>query len=269
MLRQGATDDAPRLSGDADILRAGHAEPLRRAARQIEPRAHLVGEAPRPGVVDAHGERLAIVRIGDGERGAERPGARRGGVAVGVEAFAGGGALAGVIIAGENFLTRAIAGRFDVAVDGGPSRRVRHRRGGQDAGEPGRQAKSHSKSHSQMLHRSKSSCRPEPPRGDVRREKRAGMWRGEVNRATSFGPEFRELAEYSSNRCRRCRHAYSTRMEAMIVRCHCVSPSTKFSNNWSIVLNDFVFVKCLSKPAAISLRVFCAGLMPAPAADLP
>lgn len=120
-------------------MRAGHAEPLRRAARQIEPRALGVGDAPRPGVVDAHGERAAVERIGDGERGAERPGARRGGVAVGVEALAGGGALAGVIIAGENFLAGAIAGRFDIAVDGGPSRRVRHRRGGQYACKPDRQ----------------------------------------------------------------------------------------------------------------------------------
>ena len=47
-----------------------------------------------------------VLRIGDGEMRAERPGARRRGVAVGVEGFAGRGALAGGIVAGENFLAR-------------------------------------------------------------------------------------------------------------------------------------------------------------------
>jgi len=95
------------------LLRAAHAEALRRAARQIEPCAPGIGEAPRAGVVDAHDERASVVRIGDGETRAERPAARRGGVAVGVEALAGRGALAGAVVAGQHFLPGAGAGRLD------------------------------------------------------------------------------------------------------------------------------------------------------------
>lgn len=112
----------------AHILRAAHAEALRRPAREIEPRAHAVGGAPRAGVVDAHGDRAAVRRIGDGEAGAERPGARRGGVAVGVEALAGRGALARGVMAGENFLpARTIARRLHIAMHRAPAARLRGR----------------------------------------------------------------------------------------------------------------------------------------------
>ena len=116
-----------RRSDHADVLRAAHAEPLRRAARQIEPRAHAVGGAVRPGVVDAHRERPAVVRVGHGQRAAERPAARRRGVAAGVEAFAGRRARAGPVVARQHFLSGAFAGRLDVSVDRIPARRAGRR----------------------------------------------------------------------------------------------------------------------------------------------
>lgn len=107
-------------------MRAAHAEPARGAAREIEPRAHAVGDAPRAGVVDAHGERAAVLRVGDGKLRAERPGARGGGVAVGVEALAGRGAPARGVMAGQNFLSAgAIARRLDVTMHRAPSGGVR------------------------------------------------------------------------------------------------------------------------------------------------
>ena len=108
------------------ILRAAHAEPLGGAAREIEPRALPVGGAPRAGVVDAHGERAAVLRIGDGQAGAERPGARGGGVAVGIEALAGRGALARGVMTGENFLPAgAIARRLHVTMHRASAARLR------------------------------------------------------------------------------------------------------------------------------------------------
>src|SRR3974390_2244007 len=77
-LNKSAREPASR---HADILRAAHAEPPRRAAREIEPRALPERDAPRPGVVDAHRDRAAVVRIGNGQGRDERPGASRGGVA--------------------------------------------------------------------------------------------------------------------------------------------------------------------------------------------
>jgi len=111
-------------SRHANVLRTAHAKPLRGAARQVEPGALCVGDAPGSGIVDADGERTAIVRIGHGQRGAERPGARGGGVAVRVEAFAAGRAFAGRIVARQHFLSGAIAGRFDVFMNRAPARGV-------------------------------------------------------------------------------------------------------------------------------------------------
>lgn len=112
-------------SPHADILRAAHAEAAGGAAREVEPGAFGVGDAPRAAVVDAHGERAAVARVGHGQRGAERPGARGRRVAVGVEGFAAGGAAAGRIVARQHFLPGAMAGRLDVSVHRAPSRRVR------------------------------------------------------------------------------------------------------------------------------------------------
>src|SRR5581483_10798312 len=65
--------------------------PSRRAA----PRANAVGDAPWAGVVDPHRDRTAVLRIGDRQHRADRPRARGGSVAVGIETLAAGGTFAG------------------------------------------------------------------------------------------------------------------------------------------------------------------------------
>jgi hypothetical protein len=115
------------LSPNADILCTAHAEPLRRAAREVEPGALCVGNAPGPPIVDADGDRTAVPGICHGQRCTERPGARGRGVAVGVEAFAACGVPPRGIRACQDFLPRALAGRLDVFVNRAPSRRVRRR----------------------------------------------------------------------------------------------------------------------------------------------
>jgi hypothetical protein len=112
-------------SPNADILCAAHAEPLRRAAREVEPGALRVGNAPGSPVVDADVDRTAVPGIGHVQHGAERPSARGRGVAVGVEAFAACDVPPRGIRACQDFLPRALAGRLDIPVNRAPSRCIR------------------------------------------------------------------------------------------------------------------------------------------------
>src|SRR5690242_17011818 len=119
---------------NTNVLRRVHAEALGGAARQIEPGAHTIRDAPGSFVVDPHGDRAAVVRVGHGQAGAERPGARCGCVAACVEGFAAGSAAPGGIRARENLLaTRAIAASLDVLMNRRPARRL-SRRDGQKTG---------------------------------------------------------------------------------------------------------------------------------------
>ena len=121
----------------AHILRAAQPQAPGGAAREIEPRAFGVGDAEGAAVVDAHAERAAVLRVAHGERGAERPGARRRRVAVGVEGLARGGVPAGPVIARQHFLPGAAAGPVHVFVHRAPAPRVR---GGGERDEAQREA---------------------------------------------------------------------------------------------------------------------------------
>jgi hypothetical protein len=111
-------------SRNTNVLRRAHAKPIGRTLGKVQPGAHAIGNAPRSGIIDAHNNRSAILRICHGQDRADRPRPRCCRIAIHIKPFTTRRALSRRIMAREHFLSGAITRPLYVFVHCGPSSRA-------------------------------------------------------------------------------------------------------------------------------------------------